>query len=62
MAPITGNYVPEENFPEFKKLYEDAVAKGEESFFFNQRPVLVDFAKYVIEYFEHRKEEVFGDE
>ena len=44
--------VTKENFPEFKRLYEEAVKAGKTSFWFEGVEVLTAFAKYVVEYFE----------
>ena len=40
----------EENSDEFVKMYENAVDKGEPSFTFYGQEILVEFAKYLLEY------------
>jgi hypothetical protein len=39
-----------EEFKEFKKLYNKAVKEEKTQFTFKDQPVLVAYAKYVIEY------------
>ena len=40
------------NFKKFRKLYDEAVEAKKEQFEFEGEPVLVKWAKYVIEYLE----------
>lgn len=48
--------VTEENFPRFKKAYEEAAVMGDDTIFeFEGQEVLVVYAKYLIEYFETRR-------
>lgn len=41
-----------ENLPRFKNLYNKAVKENKTSFIFDGQEVLVQFAKYLIEYAE----------
>lgn len=41
----------EENYDEFVKIYEKAVSKGDVSFEFYGQEILVEFAKYLLEYY-----------
>lgn len=52
MGQIDRAAITAENFPDFKKLYIDAVRYNEEKFEFMGQPVLTAYAKYVITYFE----------
>lgn len=45
-------FISSEDYPRFKKEYENAVKNGDECFDFDGKLVLVKFAKYVCEYFE----------
>mgnify|MGYP001598132325 CR=1 FL=1 len=40
------------NLPKFKRLYNEAIKDNKTEFLFGDKPVLVSFAKYVIQYFE----------
>jgi len=39
----------------FKSLYEQAKIEGRQQFLFKGQPVLVDYAKYLIEYIDQPK-------
>ena len=49
------NFITHKNFPQFKKLYSEAVLKGERIFVFEGQDILTAYAKYVVEYFEGRE-------
>lgn len=44
-----------ETYPQFKELYETAIKNKKDYFTFNDKPVLVTYAKYVIEYLDSIK-------
>jgi len=46
------NYITEQNYPAFKRLYEKALKEGKEIFIFEGQEILVSYAKYVVEYVE----------
>lgn len=41
--------IPLQNIDELKRLYASAVLREQEQFMFQGKPVLTEFAKYVIE-------------
>ena len=49
------DFITEENYQEFRKLYEKAVKEKEDIFMFQEQEVLTRFAKYVIEYHEQTR-------
>lgn len=51
MEPETVTFTPEK-LKEFKRLYLLMKEDGKESFFFEEREYVTDYAKYVIEYLE----------
>lgn len=53
-AKVSQNYNQIQNYPKFKSLYDKALRENERSFFFDDTEVLVDYAKYVVEYVEER--------
>ena len=52
MAEIT-----EENYPEYKRLYEEALKEKQELFVFQGQEVLCCYAKYVCEYTDSLRKE-----
>ena len=44
------DFKTEENYKEFKKLYEKAVEEKKDMFIYQEQDVLTNFAKYLIEY------------
>jgi len=50
--------ITEEEYKDFKKLYEESVKSNAEQFTFKGRPVLTAFAKYVIEYLDGKMKAV----
>ena len=49
------NFITEENYQEFRKLYEKAVKEKEDIFMFQEQEVLTKFAKYVVEHHEQTR-------
>ena len=50
---LFGRSVPKAAVVEFKRLYTAAIAANATEFEYHGQPVLVDFAKYVVEYAEY---------
>lgn len=45
-------FVTKGDLPELRRLYKQAVSEGATEFTFKEHTVLVDYAKYLIEYLE----------
>ena len=45
-----------EDLPEIKKRYEKAMKENRDTFMYNYVPVMVSYAKYLIEYLESLKD------
>lgn len=49
--------ITKEQYKQFKQEYEKALKEGKDQFLFGKEPILVDYAKYFIEYFENELKE-----
>lgn len=52
---MTRSMLTDENYPEFKKLYNDAVENNRSQFTFEGACIITGYAKYLIEYIELNK-------
>jgi len=48
--------ITQKNYKTLKKLYEKAVANGDEQFVWEGQDVLTAYAKYLLQYIESRRE------
>ena len=49
------DFITEENYQEFRKLYEKAVKEKQDMFIYQGQDILTNFAKYLIEYHEQTR-------